>query len=242
LDDVCGTGPHKCCQCFKMKTTECCKTIHTGRQPYVFHQIDTHNNRPVYKGADEGDGELCMYYKEQWIITTCEAFYNNKTENSRWFPMLSKTNVDCPHQVEVGDWYEAARPDHHDAKKLSFSCGSKSTECCKYLRNDNVVFSQGPDYFNNRPSYGERVKDKKKNYILYLRNQWIITNCTSAELYSKNCNKGVLFYSRANVDCPNLVGDMYWYTPDGKQTNFSISCTGKKSKSLQDVTRPFGGY
>merc|ERR1711962_1532625 len=35
LADKCGAGPEKCCECFKMKTAECCKTIH--------HQDD---NRP----------------------------------------------------------------------------------------------------------------------------------------------------------------------------------------------------
>merc|ERR1711962_115318 len=134
LADKCGTG--ECCQCFKMKTTECCKTLHSVREEFktaVFQQIDTHNNRPVYKDKDSKRDD-CLFYEKQWMVTTCEAFKKDKTGKSEKVQMVSKSNVDCPNQIDAGEWYHPIRPDWDDIRALSFSCRSKLRECCRYLR------------------------------------------------------------------------------------------------------------
>merc|ERR1719394_90458 len=229
LADRCGAGPEKCCQCFKMKTTECCKTMHLAEdnvasRALVFEQTSTQNNRPVYKFVHNGKDELCTHYGEQWMITTCEAFYKNKTDNSRDLMLLSEANVDCPHQVEVGDWYDAERPDHENISGLSFSCGSKYTECCNDLRYDEGVFKSYRKTFNNRPYYS----DEKREYCMYyFRKQWIVRYCNTFVDDWKNSGKGVVLLSKVNVDCPNqIVGDKFWYTLDGRPTkDVSFNCT-----------------
>merc|ERR1712115_146811 len=101
--------------------------------------------------------------------------YKNKTRNSTTVWLYSGANVDCPHQVEVGDWYNQKEGKKGD---LSFSCGSIYTECCKYLQHDKGVLRTHSRTFNNRPFYID--VENRKYCIFYFRKQWIVANCKSS--------------------------------------------------------------
>jgi len=237
---------------------ECCKTLHirAERTTLVLHQIDTRNNRPVYKHT-RGKEEFCIHYEKQWMGTNC------KTGNSEKVEMVSKANVDCPDQIDAGEWYHPIRPDWDDIRALSFSCGSKLRECCQYIRYEKGVLEQYGT-FNNRPVY----TDKDKKYCMfYHRKQWmVVVDCNLFFVNdwwkNMNNNKGVVLLSKANVDCPDqIVGDMYWYTPDGIKTDVSYPCdmlsttTAMPTKPIKPVkpakkllsksfgnVLPFGGF
>jgi len=183
----------------------CCETLRFAHS--VVHLADTHNNRPVYKDRKE---EYCVYYGEQWMVRKCKAFYEDPTGN-KGVVILSKANVDCPNQIETGHWY------YPDGKQED---GSFTCECCKAIQYGKESYFL-EDTHNNRPVY----KDSKEEYCIYYGKQWLVRSC-KAFYEDKNGKKGVKLLNKANVDCPvQIGGNMYWYTPDGKEIrDVSFSC------------------
>jgi len=168
----------------------------------------------------------------------------DKTGHSERVNLLSKANVDCPDQIEVGHWYDPKYGTDRltEEKALSFSCGSTYKECCRYLRHDKGVFKPNsrPKTFNNRPMY---VDENREYCIIYYRKQWMVVNCKlffSVDFW--NNSKGVLLLSKANVDCPDqIVGDMHWYKSDGNKTDVSYSCdmlSTTPAKPVKESVKP----
>jgi len=173
----------------------------------------------VYK---DSKGEYCIYYEDQWMVRSCKAFYEDRNGNNE-VVMQSKINKDCPNRVGR-TWYTL------DGKKtdIHYSCGT----CCQTLFFNGEEFKQTMMY-NNRPLY----QDSKEEYCMYYGKQWMVRTCEAFSKHGDNLNKfeGVVFLKKATVYCPLRRGDMYWYTPDGKEDReLSFSCVVQECcKTLQ---------
>merc|ERR1712243_232748 len=105
------------------------------------------------------------------MVRKCKSFYEDPSGNND-VAILSKVDVDCPNQIENGEWYYP----NGEQTDGSFSC-----ECCIAIQYAGRAYYL-EDMHNKRPFF----KDSKDEYCIYYGKQLIVRTCAAFYKHGDN--------------------------------------------------------